>query len=176
MKYFLLFIVALTMSTGFAQETSFSDDVKLCIKNNGTYAYYEDVVDQMFGVLEDQFKSQEVPKSIWDELKEVKLESLDELSHMIVSAYKAHFTLEDVQNMNALYKTAAGKNMFKSPEHLTEDDKLVLNKFYKSDTGQKIIGSQDSMNGAMSQISELWSSQLYKSVIDKLSAKGYTLN
>ena len=176
MKYILLFLIALTTTVSISQETSFSDDVKLCIKNNGTYAYYEDVVDQMFTVLEDQFKSQDVSDAVWDELKEVKLESLDELSHMIVSAYKAHFTLEDVQNMNALYKTNAGKNMFKAPEKLTEGDKVVLNKFYKSDTGQKIIGSQDSMNGAMSQISELWSSQLYKGVIDKLSAKGFSID
>jgi hypothetical protein len=91
-----------------------------------------------------------------------------------VSAYKAHFTHQDVKNMNALYKTKAGKNMFK-PEALTEGDKIILKEFYQSDTGQKIVSSQDSMNASMSDISVMWSGDLYKKMIAKLSEKGYDI-
>ena len=81
---------------------------------------------------------------------------------------------EDVKKMNALYATKAGQNMFK-PDALSEGDKVVLKEFYASETGQKIVNSQDSMNASMSNISEMWSKDLYQAVISKLSEKGYNL-
>ena len=170
-----LIIVFLVSTAGFSQVDEFSEDVKKCIKSNGTYAYYENVVEQMFTMLEKQYESQNVPTNVWDELKKMKTESLEELSQMIVSAYRGHFTHEDVKNMNALYATKAGQNMFKNASELTEGDKEVLTEFYRSETGQKIMGSQDSMNTSMSQISEIWSSDFYKLVVEKLSEKGYNI-
>jgi len=128
----------------------------------------------MFTMLQKQFVDQNVPEILWTELKGEKSNAMDELSTMIVSAYKAHFTHEDVKNMNNLYASKAGKAMFKSGE-LSEGDKIILEKFYKSDTGRKITGSQDSMNEAMGEIAELWSGQLYKRIIDKLSDKGFNI-
>lgn len=164
----------------FAQDTEvvdkYSEDVKLCLKNNGTYNYYEDVVDQMFLHLRTQFIEQKVPEDVWTELEGIKPETLDELGQMIVSAYRGHFTHEDVKNMNNLYLTSAGKKMINSQTELTEGEKVFLSEFYKSDTGQKIVGSQDSMNASMMKITEMWSADLYKSVLAKLSDKGFNLN
>jgi len=175
MKKIIALICLLTIGTvGFAQVDQYSEDVKTCIKSNGTMTYYEGVVDQMFIMLEEQFTSQEVPVAVWTELKNEKSDAMGELAQMVVSAYRAHFTHEDVKNMNALYTTKAGENMFK-PEELTEGDKIILTEFYKSDTGQKIVSSQDSMNASMGDISVLWSGDLYKSMIAKLSEKGFDL-
>jgi hypothetical protein len=77
--------------------------------------------------------------------------------------------------MNTLYGTTAGKKMINSQTELNEGDKVLLSEFYKSETGQKIVGSQDSMNASMMQITEMWSADLYKSVINKLSEKGFNL-
>ena len=163
----------------FAQDNvvvdEYSEDVKLCLKNNGTYNYYDGVVDSMFTHLKEQFASQKVPVEVWTELEAIKPDTLDELGQMVVSAYRGHFTHQDVKNMNALYKTTAGKKMINSQTALTEGDKVVLNEFYKTETGQKIVGSQDSMNASMMQITEMWSGDLYKSVLAKLSDKGYNL-
>ncbi|MGB6269445.1 MAG: DUF2059 domain-containing protein, partial [Olleya sp.] len=160
MKKIIVLVCFLALGTvSFAQVDEYSEDVKKCIKSNGTMTYYEDVIDQMFTMLEEQFASQEVPASVWTELKKEKPASMDELAQMIVSAYRAHFTHQDVKNMNALYATKAGQNMFK-PEALTEGDKLVLKEFYQSETGQKIVSSQDSMNASMSDISIMWSGDL----------------
>ena len=176
MKKILTVIIAFVISTvAFAQEDAFSQDVKKCIKSNGTYAYYENVVDEMFAMLEKQYASQEVPSNVWAELKSLKGTSLDKLSQMIVSAYRGHFTHEDVKNMNVLYATKAGQGMFKSADLLTEGDKAALTEFYRSDTGQKINGSQESMNEAMSKISEMWSSDFYRSIVSQLSEKGFNL-
>ena len=180
MKNLLTFFLALIVTTGsFAQDTvvvdEYSEDVKLCLKNNGTYNYYDGVVDSMFTHLKQQFASQNVPDGVWSELEEMKPDTLDELGQMVVSAYRGHFSHQDVKNMNALYKTSAGKKMINTETALTEGDKVALNEFYKSETGQKIVGSQDSMNASMMQITEMWSADLYKSVLAKLSEKGFNL-
>ena len=180
MKNILTFFLALVVtSMSFAQDAvvdEYSEDVKLCLKNNGTYNYYDGVVESMFTHLKQQFESQNVPNEVWTELEAIKPDTLDELGQMVVSAYRGHFTHEDVKNMNALYKTTAGKKMINTETALTEGDKVALNEFYKSETGQKIVGSQDSMNASMMQITEMWSADLYKSVLAKLSEKGFNLD
>lgn len=182
MKHILkIFVLILFTTTAFAQnndaatDEAYNKEVKLCLKNNGTHHYYSDVVDQMFVELKKQFADQNVTEDIWTELEQIKPQTLDELEDMIVTAYEGHFTLEDVKNMNALYASNAGKKMIKSDTPLTEGDKIVLQEFYKSDTGQKIVGSQDSMNAILMKITENWSGKLYRSVLDKLSEKGYNL-
>ena len=181
MKNILIFFLALIVTTiSFAQDNvvvdEYSEDVKLCLKNNGTYNYYDGVVESMFTHLKQQFESHKVPADVWTELEAIKPDTLDELGQMVVSAYRGHFTHQDVKNMNALYKTTAGKKMINTETALTEGDKVALNEFYKSETGQKIVGSQDSMNASMMQITEMWSADLYKSVLAKLSEKGYNLD
>ncbi len=181
MKNILTFLLAFIVTTmSFSQEDvvvdEYSEDVKLCLKNNGTYNYYDGVVDSMFTHLKQQFESQNVPDAAWVELESIKPDTLDELGQMVVSAYRGHFNHQDVKNMNALYKTTAGKKMINSETELTEGDKVALNEFYKSETGQKIVGSQDSVNASMMQITEIWSADLYKNVLAKLSEKGFKLD
>lgn len=161
-------------TTTFAQTKAYSKAVKQCIKSNGTMSYYENVVDQMYTMLEKRFESQDVPTSVWVEVKKGKAKAMDNLADKIVSAYQGYFTIADVKKMNALYATEAGKNMFKK-DALTEGDKIILNEFYQSETGQKIVSSQEDMNASMSKISESWSGNLYKEVIELLSSKGYNL-
>lgn len=166
------------MAVGFSQAKlspdvdPFSQDVKKCLKSNGTHAYYDNVVDQMFTMLKKQYKEQNVPQAVWTEIESIKPKALDLLLQMLVSSYRAHFTHQDVKNMNTLYASNAGKNMFKK-DGLTKGDKVVLEEFYKSETGRKITGSQESMTASMSEISEIWSKDLYQTVLKRLSEKGY---
>lgn len=172
-RFILLLLITLSAFT-YAQTSSYVDDVKKCIQSNGTITYYEDVIDQMYQMLEKQFESVNVTEAVWKEVKSGKKGAMLKLEQLIVSAYEGHFTHQDVKNMNALYATQAGKHMFKT-DALTTEDKVILDKFYKSETGQKIISSQESMNASMSKISELWSSEMYQGVISFLSEKGYNL-
>jgi len=175
LPFLFLIMTAISVAQSETITDPYSDEVKTCLIGNGTRAYYSNVVDQMFKMLEKQYASQNVPTTVWDELKGVKSETLDELSQMVVSAYRGHFTLQDVKNMNALYASEAGKRMFTQPNTLTEANKVEVNTFYQTETGQKIISSQESVNKIMTQVSEMWSSDLYQSVVGKLSEKGYNL-
>lgn len=167
-------------ATGFSQEKTspvvdaYSEDVKQCLKSNGTYAYYDNVVDNMFKMLKKQYASKNVPTDVWQEVESIKPQALDLLLQMLVSSYRAHFKHDDVKKMNALYASKAGKNMFKQ-DALTKGDKVVLKEFYESETGQKITSSQESMSKSMSEISEIWSRDLYQTVVKRLSEKGYEL-
>lgn len=176
MKLVFTLILSLYITTAtVAQTDAYSEAVKQCITSNQTITYYDTVVDEMFAMIKQQYVSKEVPEKVWYELESLKPNALDELSQMIVSSYRAHFSLEDVNNMNALYSTHAGKNMFTNPKALTEDDQKKLREFYHTKTGQKIINSQESLTKSLSQVSEIWSSDLYKMVTQKLADKGYSL-
>ncbi|MBT8304755.1 MAG: DUF2059 domain-containing protein [Bacteroidia bacterium] len=169
-----IFIFLISFST-IGQVDAYSEDVKVCIKQNGTYDYYADVVDQMFTMLKQQYSAKNVPDTVWNELEASKSDSMDELSQMLVSAYRGYFSHDDVKNMNALYKSQAGQTMVNDAHNLSASDKSELGQFYESDTGQKILGSQEEMNKLMSKISEMWSSDMYRSAVAKLSEKGFTL-
>ena len=176
MKTFLSIFILLTVSiTSFSQTDTYSEDVKICIKQNGTYDYYSNVVDQMFTMLKQQYASKNVPQSIWTEVEGVKSDSMDELSQMLVSAYSGYFSHDDIKKMKTLYKSNAGQTMVHDANNLSESDKEALSKFYESDTGQKILGSQDDMNKLMGKISEMWSSDMYRKVVAQLSDRGFTL-
>lgn len=168
----LLFFVSIT---SFSQTDPYSEDVKTCIKQNGTYDYYADVVDQMFTMLKQQYSTKKIPANIWSELEKSKASSMDELSQMLVSAYRGYFSHDDIKKMNALYQSKTGQTMIYDADNLSEADKVVLGQFYESDTGKKILGSQAEMNKLMSKISEMWSSDMYRNVVAKLSEKGFTL-
>lgn len=176
MKTVLTFILIFLISfSTIGQVDAYSEDVKVCIKQNGTYDYYADVVDQMFTMLKQQYAAKKVPESVWQELETSKSDSMDDLSQMLVSAYRGYFSHDDVKNMNALYQSKSGQTMVNDANSLTASDKKKLGQFYESDTGQKILGSQDEMNKLMSKISEMWSSDMYRSAVAKLSEKGFTL-
>ena len=176
-KYILPFLFLIVANFSFAQSETvidpYSESVKQCLINNGTRDYYSNVVDEMFAMLQKQYADKNVPESLWTELKGIKTETLDELSQMVVSAYRGHYTQDDLNKMNQMFTTETGKKMFTNPGSLTEAEKFKVNDFYNSEVGQKIIGSQESMNKIMSQVSEMWSSDLYQSVVSKLEEKGY---
>lgn len=173
MKKVAFLVLILTSSITFSQSNAFSKDVKQCLKDNGTHAYYENVVDQMFIMLKKQYESENVPQSVWNDIELIKPEALNSLTDMIVSAYKGHYTHKDVKQMNKLYATDTGKRMTTNSNNLTEADKIVIKEFYASKTGQKILGSQDSMNAVLTNITEKWSGELYQNVVEKLSEKGF---
>jgi len=170
----LLLLITISLSS-FSQTDPYSEDVKICVKQNGTYDYYADVVDKMFIMLKQQYASKNVPVNVWKEVETVKSGSMDELSQMLVSAYRGYFSHDDVKKMNVLYASDAGQRMVNDAQNLSESNKVVLGQFYESDTGQKILESQDEMNKLMSKISEMWSSDMYRNVVAKLSEKGFTL-
>jgi len=74
--------------------------------------------------------------------------------------------------MNAFYSTDLGKDMFAKRE-LSAEEKQALEEFYQTETGNKIVINQDTLNASMRNISENWTGNLYLQLVDALAEKGF---
>lgn len=175
-KLLLIITLLLTTSMSFSQTDVYSEDIKTMIKRNGVHTYYANVVDEMFAMLKKQFASKNVPEDVWTDMEDVKKLEMDELSQMLVSAYRGYLSHKDVQELNAMYYTEAGKTMVFDAQNLSDDHRRELSGFYNTETGQKLLTAQPEIDKLMSKISEMWSSSMYKNVVKRLADRGFTLN
>ena len=172
MKY-LLSITLLFFSLteyGLAQNDVFEQEVLKCIQSNGTYEYYENFVDKTFESYLANRSGNTIPDEVLNDLKQ---ESMDELSHYLISIYRKHFVLQDVKNMYALYTSKAGRKMLFKPEGLNAKERSELSQFYTSKTGQKIKASQNDMNAAMKQILQIWARDFDTEIRNDLAQRGF---
>lgn len=174
MKKLLILLVILFTFTVNAQTETYSAEVKSTLNNNGTVAYYDNVVDKLFTLLKEKYQSQNVPATVWEELEAVKPLALDNLVELVTQAYLPLFTEVDVKNMNAFYSTPEGHNMF-TKQNLSAEEKKALELFYQTETGNKIVVNQETLNASMKNTSQNWSGNLYLQLVDALAAKGYSL-
>lgn len=174
-KVLAILALFLASSTAFTQTDAYSNDVKTMIQRNGVHAYYAQVVDEMFDMLKKQYASKNVPDSVWKDMEAVKQLEMDELSQMLVSAYRGYLSHNDVQELNAMYYTEAGKTMVFDAQNLTDAHRRQLSGFYNSETGKTLLTAQPEIDKLMSKISEMWSSSMYRNVVKRLADKGFTL-
>ncbi|QHI36448.1 hypothetical protein IMCC3317_18110 [Kordia antarctica] len=170
----VLFLVCTQIS--FAQTDPYVETVKQYLTINGTQEQYEGAIDAMFTMLKKHFKDAKVSEADWSELQSDKKKQVEDVKSILVSAYKAYFTLNDIKNMTVFYESAAAKQMKKDASKLTNVQRQQIGNFYDSETGQKMIASKDGLAKIEGEISMQWSGELYKSVLNKLLEKGYSLN
>ncbi|WP_298514170.1 hypothetical protein [uncultured Kordia sp.] len=168
-----LFICA---QTSMAQTDPYIDSVKKYLTINGTQEQYEGAINSMFDMLKNRFKDYKIPEAIWNELEGDKKKHVEDVKAILVSAYKAYFTLNDIKNMIVFYESDAVKQMRADKAKLTDTQRQQIVNFYDSDTGLKMIASRDGLAKIEGEISQQWSGDLYKSVLNKLAEKGYSLN
>ncbi|MBC8755914.1 hypothetical protein H2O64_14645 [Kordia sp. YSTF-M3] len=175
-KLLIAVLLFVCVQTSFAQTDPYIENVKHYLTINGTQEQYEGAVDAMFVMLKKQFKDYKVSDAIWKELESAKKPQVEEVKAVLVSAYKAYFTMNDIKNMTVFYESTAAKLMLADPSKLTATHRQQIGNFYDSETGQKMIVSKDGLAKIEGEISMQWSGEFYKSVIHKLAEKGYSLN
>lgn len=168
----LLFTVSLT---SIAQEKAYHEEVLEYLEVNGTRAQYANAVDGLFDLLRKQYAGQDIPDKVWTELKEESPKQVDRILTMLVSAYRGTYEQEDIQNMLAFYKTEAGVQLLSDKTALDYEQQKDAAVFYNTPTGQKILSSQQEIASRVSEISEIWSRDLYRATIDKLADKGFMM-
>ncbi|PTX61041.1 hypothetical protein C8N46_105197 [Kordia periserrulae] len=159
-----------------AQSDPYIDSVKHYLTINGTQTQYENAIDAMFVMLKKRFKAYGISEAIWTELESEKATHVEDIKSILVSAYKAYFTLNDIKNMTAFYESTAVKQMRADKTKLTDTQRQQIVNFYNSDTGLKMIDSREGLAKIEGEISQQWSGELYKNVLAKLAAKGYSLD
>ncbi|WP_420574622.1 DUF2059 domain-containing protein [Kordia sp.] len=175
-KILIAALLFFSAQTTFSQTDPYIENVKHYLSINGTQQQYEDAIDAMFVMLKKQFKDYKISENVWKELENTKKEQVESVKAILVSAYKAYFTLNDIKKMTVFYESAAAKQMLADASKLTTTQRQQIGNFYDSETGQKMIASKDGLAKIEGEISMQWSGDLYKSIINKLAEKGYSLN
>ena len=166
-----LFLSISFMSLG--QTETFEEDIIRYLEINGTQDQYSQAYDEMFVVLRCQFSGSDVPESVWKELSVDKDESMREILQFLTTAYKNHFTRDEVNAMYTFYSSEAGKQLQKDPANLTPHQVEVVNEFMTGPMGQKIDSVRNGLVKDISDISEQWSRELFSAKMNLLQAKGY---
>jgi len=172
-KSLLLTVFSLFCFSMIGQELSRQESIIKYLTINGTHAQYESAYDQMFDVLEQQFKGANVPAEVWTEVKSNKPMAINQVVSMLASAYRDSFNKNDINNLIDFYSTGTGQQVLQDPTKLTKEQNQELANFHGSVTGTKMFEVRPKLEKDIAQISEYWSRDLYKSTMDALLAKGY---
>ncbi|WP_378183389.1 DUF2059 domain-containing protein [Aquimarina sp. SS2-1] len=175
MRY-LVFVLTLflTVTTSLAQR-SYHEDAIRYFELNGTEQQYDRAIDQMFSLLQQQYSNQNVPSNIWEELQSNKTDALTNIKSLLVSVYRSNFTHEDIKQLIIFYESETGRQLVKDRTQLSDKQKTELSDFFNSEVEKKVQNQSDSLRLMVSEVSELWSRDLYNETIQKLKTKGYQM-
>lgn len=158
-----------------AQETTYHGDVLRYLTMNGTANQYGEAINQLFDLLKQQYKDQNVTNEVWSELEKETSPEVNRILNMLVSAYRGTYEHEDIKNMMAFYETGAGKQLLLDKTALSQEQQKEASAFYNSTTGQKILTSEQQISKRVGEVSEIWSRDLYRNIVDKLAEKGFIM-
>ena len=176
MRNIFFTIVFLFFSAGIkAQKTTYVEDTMKYLELNGTTKQYNQAVDQLFVMLKQQYATANIPDTVWAELETVKPQELIKIKSLLVSAYRGNFSQEEVQEMIEFYDSPAGRQLVVDPTAMSSEQKDAFTLFTQSEIGKKIGTSKESLSLMVSEVSELWSRDLYKNITEQLQSKGYAM-
>jgi len=175
-RYFILTLFLTFNFAAQAQGDTRQIDIIKYLTINGTQSQYSDAYERMFDVIKQQFTTAEVPTSVWVELKQSKSDEVQKIVVLLSSAYRKHFSKDDINAMLAFYQTEAGKQMMADMGGMSLEQNKELTAYLSSNVGEKIDMVRPELVQDISQISEYWSRDLFMETRNKLIAKGYAAN
>ena len=175
MKKLLTGLLILNMLCAFGQERTYHDDVLAYFQVNGTAQQYQDATNGLFDLLKRQYENQNVPNEVWNELQKDSPKYVSQVLNMLVSAYRGSYSQEDINNMLNFYNTPAGRQLLLDKTALDYEQQKKVSSFYNTPTGMQIQTVELEIVQNISEISEIWSRDLYRLMVNKLAEKGYTM-
>lgn len=176
MKKLLIAIFIFTSLGLSAQEVGYHELALKYLQTNGTATQYEGALDQLFGLLKQQYAGQNISDATWATLRTDSSSEVNRVLNMLVSAYRGTYEKDDLVKMLAFYETEAGRQLLADKTAMTHQNRVDASFFYNSPTGQKILASEQEVGSRVAEVSEIWSRDLYRNVTDKLAEKGFTLH
>lgn len=124
-KRIAFILICLTFSTtSFSQSEEYRREIFKMFELSGTKDVYKTYLDQMLPMIKDIFKDQ--GEDVWKEFKkEITSIAMDELYDELVPIYYKHLELEDIKEINAFYKTKAGKRLVAQLPEITKESMEV---------------------------------------------------
>ena len=160
-RFFFLTVFFSFCFLGNAQTDSFQEDLINYLMLNGTNDQYSTAYEGVYGVIQKQFEAADVPQSVWNDLKENKEKDIKEILTLLSSAYRKHFTKEDMQGMVAFYASDAGQEFMQGGTQPSEENAALVEEFFASELGLKITAKQSELAADVSKISEFWTKDLF---------------
>ncbi|QNJ98241.1 DUF2059 domain-containing protein [Constantimarinum furrinae] len=169
---FLTLFLAICFSTS-AQSDAFEAGIINYLDNSGIRAQYDQAYEEMFLVLAKNFRNTEIMEEDWTTIREDKDKTIDQAMVLLTSAYKKHFSKEDIAAMTDFYGSEAAKQQRQDPTALTVAQQEEINGFYDGKVGQKIENAKTVLASDLTRISEQWARELFGSKMTQLVKMGY---
>ncbi len=161
MSYRLLVVFFMISLQSIVSAQSKYDNTAKYIEINGTHEQYSNALEQLFTLLEGQYKGRNVSDDTWIQVKGLKKQALKDIKNRLVPAYESYFTEGDINKMYAFYQTDAGKQMAKDRTQLSKKQLKQVTSFYETEVGQKIQSNAEALGQTISDISQEWSHLLF---------------
>ena len=172
----IIFLLCLSISgVMVAQEKTYHQEVLEYFVINGTANQYSNATTGLFDLLKKQYAGSNVPASVWSELEGESSKAVERVLNMLVSAYRGSYSQQNIQEMSAFYSTPTGRQILTDRSGMTAEQQNEAAAFYNTATGQTILDSEQKIGKNISEISEIWSRDLYREMVDKLAEKGYSI-
>jgi len=172
----LAVIIILTFSNVKSQSLTYNEAIVEYLEINGTEAQYAQAVDALFTMLNKRYTNLNIPQETWKELENTyKEKSLKSIKLLLVTPYRKTFSEDNIKRMLTFYKSDVGQQMLADPTSLNTEQKAKAGDFYASDAGAKLLENRDSLGKRVSEVSEIWSRDLYRVVTNDLGNRGFAL-
>ncbi len=174
MRSIFLTVFSLVCFTGLAQVDAFQQEIIDYLNVNGTQKQYADAYDDMFQVLRKNFETSNIPESVWTDLEGGKGKSMEEITEFLSFAYRKHFTQAEIKTMTDFYKTEAAQKMLnQTTGALSEAENGEITAYFDSPLSKKVERKLPELSDDISEISNHWSRDLFKSKMEALINLGY---
>lgn len=155
-----------------AQVDDFQKEIIDYLDINGTREQYSIAFYELFPVLERNFKNKEIPEEAWEELQQDEEAQIDDIVSRLTFAYRKYFTREDIAIMNEFYSSEVGQKVV-SDYALTEEENAVFQEYLDSDVSKKYEKNRKELTKDIEKISTEWSRELFGTKIQQLVKGGY---
>ena len=130
---------------------------------------------EVFPKLQRNFANKKIEPEVWQELQNDEAEQVNEYLAQGAFAYRQFLSREEVRSLSNFYASDAGQK-YTMQQGLGSKDQKLVDQFFKTQAGQKIIEKSDSIALALDQIKKEWSETLFKKKMRQLIKGGHLKN
>lgn len=171
--FFLTIFLGLYFSVS-AQVDEFQDDIISLLKINGTVQKYDFEYEKILTSLKIRVAADDTPQSFWDNFRENKKESIDELISILAFAYRKNYTQNEIKELYIFYNTSVGKKLIENNNEFTKEEINIIEDFNSSKLAIKVKKNEDILAADVNDIYNEWYKELFSKGLGALAKAGYT--
>ena len=173
LNFFLFTFFFIFSINSSAQIDQYQSDIVKLLNCNGTIEKYDFEYEKTLTSLRVRVASVNTPLSFWNNFRETKKESLNELISIQAFAYRKHFSHEEIKLLLNFYSSSAATKLIKNKE-VTLEEKAFINNFNESKLANKIDSIGEDFDKDTNKIAREWKKELFAKGMGALSKAGFT--